>query len=342
MKVVFGPLLFACLLAKDALNSRVEALCKASNFDEVMKIDPKGVKYGGLKMCLRSRDISKDGQLATLIERFPDAMPTGRKLRKSAKKMYEYNMAKSLRALLGKERCFKLDKKTRKFFASQSGMDLAAVCKKGHGGGIVPGGTSPATGTTSSTQPSKAPVAAGPPIQGSVVDWDEHRVRETVDVLARISMEQANQLGHVNNACLGLTRAHFEVAGVTGPVVASLSIHCFRAIPAEAFAGLNAEMVRTMTAWPFARRAQIRAIRPEVIVALPFDQLGIGLQTKANAEKHACFGISREQMKAINKDSKAKKAYKSRCIRSKAAGGLVPNTGVLATCILLALYAVAF
>lgn len=337
--------LFVGLLqANDKMvNDRIETLCKSGSFDEVLKIEPKGVKYSSLKHCLRNRDNNKDAQLATIIGRFPEALPQGHKLKKVSKALYEYNMLKSLRALLGNGRCFQLDKKLRKFFAQDKDLNVKDLCKKGMNKAIIPGGSGPkhtpepAHGSVPSSTSITAPTTVGSPIHGSLKYWNEQQVHQTPDLLSRITVEQATELGQANNACLGMTSAHFQAVGVNAAVVASLSVHCFRRIPAEAFSGLSVNMVGTITAWPFVRRSQVRAIRPEAIVALPFDQLGIGKQNKDNLKKHACFGITNAQLKAIKKNSKASKAYNGRCIKSRAAGVLVPNSALLGVCLSVAL-----
>lgn len=313
-------------------NKKVQELCNAGKFKEVAALDAKKVTYKGLKPCLKNHDISKDTDLAAIIESFPKALPTGQKFEKKVGKFYECNMDRSLRAMLRDGRCQKLSKKMRDFLISKGFED---VCKKGHYQAAIPGGAGKKDikktefSKKSASKSYKSGTPVGPAIEGSLSSVDEYMVRDNVDILARITTKQASELGHCNNACLGFTKAHFEAPGVVPEVVANLSIHCFRRIPAEAFAGLNKQTVGIITAWPFARRAQIHNISPKAIVALPFDQLGVGKQTKANEKKHACFGVTAEQLKAIKKNSKAAKLYKSRCHRNTAGNKLAPNAVAL-------------
>lgn len=313
------------VLAKNENKDRVKTACKAGNFKALKGIQCADIKRGWFKKCLQNKDFNKDAALAEAIKRCPDVIPENRgAFEKTARRLFKYNQLQSLRVLLADGRCKKLRTKLRNFLLRDKELNIVAICSQQAAPiGIIPG-VSPATNTTAApgaTPTGTAATTTAAPVNavdGSVQEWDEAKVAEKKDLLAAVTQEQAASLGQCNNACLALTAGHFSHPAVKPAVVASLSVRCFRNVPPAAFAGLTKDQVKVMTIWPFIRRSQLRAIKPKVIVAVPFDQLGVGKQEKKNADRHACFGITKHQLKAIKKDKKAHKLYKYRCIKNAA------------------------
>lgn len=319
---LFALVATALLHVQASAQPNVADLCARGDFAGIMNIPPTAIAYKQFKVCLKNKNFYNDAALAQAITYAPDALPTKAKaFNKWAHQLYKHNMLASLRAYLSNGRCSLLKPKLRDFLLKDAQLNLAPICaQQAAVAGIVPGGGSPTPTTTptASTAGGAAPVAPASPIDGSVKDWDESRVRDQKDILARLTQDQAQELGVTNNACLGLSSAHFGAPSVRGEVVANLSVRCFRTIPPEAFGGMNKSMVKMITAWPFVRRAQLKAIKNDVIVAVPFDQLGIGKQSKSKPQQHACFGITNSQLKAIKKDKTAKKLYNYRCVKNAA------------------------
>lgn len=319
--------LSAMVLAKNENKDRVKTACKTGNFEALKGIQCTDIKRGWFKKCLQNKNFNKDGALAEAIKRCPGVIPEKKRaFEKTARRLFKYNQLQSLRVLLADGRCKNLSKGFRNFLLRDQELNVVAICNQQAAPiGIIPGvapatnitapGATP-TGTAAAT--TAAPVAPVNAVEGSVQEWDEAKVAEKKDLLAAITQEQAASLGQCNNACLALTAEHFSHPAVKPAVVASLSVRCFRNVPPAAFAGLTKDQVKVMTIWPFIRRSQLRAIKPQVIVAVPFDQLGVGKQQKKNADRHACFGITKHQLKAIKKDKKAHKLYKYRCIKNAA------------------------
>lgn len=344
-------ILFAIVSTAVMAKTDVKSACKSGNFRKILKANPQDVKSGDLQVCFKTvtdpkKNLDKhlDKNLAAIIRRFPDALPTGKKFKKAAEDLYTYSYEKSLRALLSDGRCTNLKPDLRNFYAENN---MGDICSKGGPSPIIPGlgkkhrrhgkhgknRKHGKKGKYADVYDYYQDKRSG--VKSDVSQWTRDKVSHKVNLLSRISMKQAAVLGLTNHACKGFTAEHFKAKGAEPHIVASLSIRCFRDIPAEAFAGLTREQIRKITAWPFIRRKQIAHIRPKAIVALPFDQLGVGKQTKMNMEKHVCFGITKEQMKAIKKDSKAKRAYNGRCIRS-AAPGFAPSGFMVGLAVALA------
>lgn len=339
-------LLSTFALGKNEIKDRVKTACKSGNFSAIKSIPCADIKQGWLDKCLNNKDFNKDAALADLIAYCPSALPEKKKkFEKTARHLYKFTQMQALRVYLADGRCKRLGKKFRNFVIGDKELNVATICQQSAApAGIIPGvgrpvqtpapkqdGT-PAPAAGAAAQNSTAPAAPVTPVEGSVKDWDEARVAENKALLASLNSEQAAELGQCNNACLGLTAEHFAHAGVKPEVVASLSVRCFRNIPPAAFAGLTKDQVKICTIWPFIRRSQLKAIRPEVIVALPFDQLGIGKQDKKRPEGHACFGITKDQLKAIKKDKKAWGRYKQRCVKNAA----IPQAGSSSANIIMA------
>lgn len=308
--------------AKNLTKDRVKTACRSGNFESIKAIPCGDIKPKWFSDCLMNKDFKKDAALADVLKGCPALIPEKKKqFKKVARHLYTYNQLATLRVYLGDGRCKRLSTGLRNFFLKDAELNVAAICQQAAAPvGIIPGAapTAPKTPAAAAAGTPAAPAAPVTPVDGSVKDWDEHRVNENKALLASLTREQAVDLGHTNNACLGLTAEHLSHAGVKPEVVASLSINCFRNIPAAAFSGLTKAQVAVITAWPYVRRNQIREIKPAVIVALPFDQLGIGCQTKKNVERHACFGVTSKQLKAIQKNKAAKNLYSKRCIRNSA------------------------
>lgn len=337
--------LSAIALGKNELKDRVVTACKAGNYAAIKTIPCADIKQGWLDKCLNNKDFNKDAALAELIAYCPTALPKkNKKFEKTARHMYKYTQMQALRVYLANGRCKQLSKKFRDYVIGDKELNVAEICKQDAApAGIIPGvGQQPAAGAAATpaagaapTTPAQNATAPVNPIEGSVKDWDEARVAENKSLLASLTSEQAAELGQCNNACLGITAEHFSQAGVKPEVVASLSVRCFRNIPPAAFAGLTKDQVKVCTIWPFIRRSQLKAISPEVIVALPFDQLGIGKQDKKRPEVHACFGITKDQLKAIKKNKKAWGRYKQRCVKNAA----IPQAGTSSMNIAIAVIA---
>lgn len=342
-------LLSATVLAKNENKDRVKSACKVGNFEALKGIQCADIKRGWFKKCLENKDFTKDAALAEAIKRCPDVLPdrTGA-FDKAVRRLFKYNLLQSVRVALADGRCKKLKTGFRNFLLRDRELNVVEICKQQSAPiGIVPGvapatnTTAPAATTPTGTAATAAPVAPVAAVDGSVQEWDEAKVGEKKDLLAAITQEQAATLGQCNNACLAITAEHFAHPAVKPNVVASLSVRCFRNVPPAAFAGLTKDQVKTMTVWPFVRRSQLRAIKPAVVVAVPFDQLGVGKQQKKNADRHACYGITKDQLKAIKKDKKAHKLYKTRCIknaaRAQAPSGFTSLAVALAMTMLLVL-----
>ncbi len=334
--IYFAFALLSIVTADDKITKdRVKKICKEGSFEAIKTIPCDHMKADWFEHCLMNKDFKKDAALSEAIKYCPALIPSKKKhFRKLARHLYTYNQLATLRVFLADGRCKMLKSKLRNFFLRDAELNVTNICQQNAAAaGIIPG--APTAKQTSHQAPSDANV---PTIEGSIKDWDENKVNENKTLLASISMEQAAELGLTDKACLGLTAEHFSQASVKPEVVASLNVNCFRMIPPAAFSGMTKAQVRVITAWPFARRSQIRAIRPKVIVALPFDQLGIGLQTKKNAERHACFGVTSSQLKAIRKNKKAKKLYSTRCIRSAAPTASKPSYMHLAMAVFVAAF----
>lgn len=307
--------------AAGSLKKTVQGACEAGDFAKLKDVKCEQVKPSWLKQCWKNKDCNKDAAFAAVLSGLSSECKDkwypkkDKQFVKIARKLFKHNQKATLKVFLSDDRCDRLGNDLRDFFISVPDMELGTVCKKGGSSPVLPGGDSSKPPAASTTPP---PANA---LTGSLVGYTEKEVGAQKDLLARITTLQAAELALTNNACLGLTAEHFAAPGVNPDVVASLNCQCFRMIQPDAFSGLTKDQVRKITAWPFVRRKQVAAIKPSVIPYVPFDQLGVGEQTKKNLKKHACYGVTNKQMKAIKKHKHAKKLFGKRCIKNDAAPG---------------------
>lgn len=324
-------LFFLGLAQAENNRALVKRVCAEGTYEELEDLPCGKINRKWFRPCLKNKFLERDQPIARLLQRCPKLVPKSRKnFNRIARHLFSYSQFHTLRVYLAGGRCKRLAPELREFFLAQPDLNVASICQSSAGSGevpppVVPGGTSnvraiPGHLNSSDEGIRRAGFTPAPTarIEGSMRGWTEARVRSTPGLLASITPQQAAELGRCNNACLGITAEHFRHPAVNPQILAHLSVDCFRMIPGEAFTGLNRAQVHRMTQWPFVRRAQIKHIRPSVIRAVPFDQIGIGCQTKQNLRHHACFGITKHQLRAIRKDKSARRAFSRRCIRSSA------------------------
>ena len=169
-------------------------------------------------------------------------------------------------------------------------------------------------------------------LRGNVRNMTSQEVSQNISILSQLTPAQARDFGLLNDACIGLTEAHFRQPNVSTLVVGNLPLNCFQNIQGSAFAGLNAGMVQRIKWWSFVNRDQIKYIPPnDAIRALPFDQLGPGRQKDREDRIHPCWAITKDQMRAIKNNSKVRKEYNRRCVRSEANKMNIPLSMLMLT-----------